>query len=55
MFNSPEIEKDGRVTLATAGRANDILDNLIAEKKTRPMIVVMPAGWTPPRIPLPPS
>ena len=28
------------------GRANFILDNLIADKKARPMIVVMPAGHT---------
>jgi enterochelin esterase-like enzyme len=32
---------------ATVGRANDILDNLIAEGKAVPMIIVMPAGWTP--------
>lgn len=32
---------------STVGRANDILDNLIAENKTKPMIVVMPSGWTP--------
>lgn len=28
----------------SVGRANDILDNLIAAKKAKPMIVVMPAG-----------
>jgi enterochelin esterase family protein len=28
----------------TVGRAHDILDNLIAAKKAKPMIVVMPAG-----------
>jgi enterochelin esterase family protein len=28
------------------GRANTILDNLIAEKKARPMVVVMPLGHT---------
>ena len=28
----------------SVGRANDVLDNLIAAKKARPMIVVMPAG-----------
>jgi enterochelin esterase-like enzyme len=38
---------DSALSWATAGRANDILDNLIAEKKTKPMIIVMPAGWTP--------
>jgi enterochelin esterase-like enzyme len=30
----------------TVGRAGFILDNLIAEKKAKPMIVVMPAGHT---------
>lgn len=28
------------------GRANNILDNLIADKKARPMVVVMPLGHT---------
>jgi enterochelin esterase family protein len=32
----------------SVGRANFILDNLIAAKKTKPMIVVMPAGHTAP-------
>lgn len=32
----------------SVGRAHDILDNLIAEKKAVPMIVVMPAGHTGP-------
>jgi enterochelin esterase family protein len=32
---------------STVGRANDILDNLLAERKTLPMIIVMPSGWTP--------
>jgi len=32
---------------STVGRANDILDNLLAEKAAKPMIVVMPSGWTP--------
>src|SRR5262249_10374630 len=32
----------------SVGRANFILDNLIAAKKARPMIVVMPAGHTGP-------
>lgn len=31
---------------STVGRAGFILDNLIAEKKAKPMIVVMPAGHT---------
>ena len=31
---------------SSVGRAGIILDNLIAEKKARPMIVVMPAGHT---------
>jgi enterochelin esterase family protein len=38
---------DTAISWSTAGRANDILDNLIAEKKAKPMIVVMPSGWTP--------
>jgi len=38
---------DTAVSWSTAGRANDILDNLLAEKKAVPMIVVMPSGWTP--------
>jgi len=33
----------------TIGHANDILDNLIAVGKVKPMIVVMPYGHTPPR------
>lgn len=32
----------------SVGRAHDILDNLIAAKKAKPMIVVMPAGHTGP-------
>jgi enterochelin esterase family protein len=38
---------DTAASWSTVGRANDILDNLIAEKKAKPMIVVMPSGWTP--------
>lgn len=38
---------DTAVSWSTVGRANDILDNLIAEGRARPMIVVMPSGWTP--------
>jgi enterochelin esterase family protein len=38
---------DTAVSWSTVGRANDILDNLLAEKKAVPMIVVMPSGWTP--------
>lgn len=38
---------DTAVSWSTAGRANDIIDNLIAENKAKPMIVVMPSGWTP--------
>lgn len=34
---------------ATVGRANNILDNLIAAGKARPMIIVMPNGHTPDR------
>ncbi|MBW4039568.1 MAG: esterase [Acidobacteria bacterium] len=32
---------------STVGRAGDILDNLIAAGKAKPMIIVMPSGWTP--------
>jgi enterochelin esterase family protein len=38
---------DTAISWSTVGRANDILDNLIAEKKALPMIIVMPSGWTP--------
>ena len=38
---------DTAISWSTAGRANDILDNLIAEQKAKPMIIVMPSGWTP--------
>jgi enterochelin esterase family protein len=38
---------DTAISWSTVGRANDILDNLIAEKKASPMIIVMPSGWTP--------
>ncbi len=38
---------DTAISWSTVGRANDILDNLIAEKKAVPMIIVMPSGWTP--------
>jgi enterochelin esterase-like enzyme len=38
---------DTAISWSTTGRANDILDNLIAEKKANPMIIVMPSGWTP--------
>jgi enterochelin esterase-like enzyme len=38
---------DTAISWATVGRANDIIDNLLAEKKAVPMIVVMPSGWTP--------
>jgi hypothetical protein len=38
---------DTAISWSTVGRANDIVDNLIAEKKALPMIVVMPSGWTP--------
>ena len=33
---------------ASVGRAGSIIDNLIAAKKARPMIIVMPAGHTSP-------
>jgi enterochelin esterase family protein len=38
---------DTAISWSTVGRANNILDNLLAEKKAVPMIVVMPSGWTP--------
>ena len=38
---------DTAISWSTVGRANDILDNLIAEQKAKPMIIVMPSGWTP--------
>ncbi len=38
---------DTAVSWSTVGRAGDILDNLIAEAKAKPMIIVMPSGWTP--------
>lgn len=38
---------DTAISWSTVGRANDIIDNLLAEKKAVPMIVVMPSGWTP--------
>lgn len=40
---------DNDASWTTAGRANLILDNLYAEGKLKPMIVVMPAGHTPVR------
>ena len=38
---------DTAVSWSTVGRANYIMDNLLAEKKAVPMLVVMPSGWTP--------
>jgi enterochelin esterase-like enzyme len=38
---------DSDAAWTTVGRANFILDNLLAEGKIRPMVVVMPAGHTP--------
>lgn len=38
---------DTALSWTTVGRAPDILDNLIAEGRAVPMIVVMPSGWTP--------
>jgi enterochelin esterase-like enzyme len=37
---------DSDASWSTVGRAGFILDNLIAAKKARPMVVVMPAGHT---------
>lgn len=44
---------DSDASWSSVGRANMILDNLIADKKAKPMIVVMPAGHTStaPRVP----
>ena len=39
---------DNDLSWLMAGRANFIIDNLIAAGKAKPMIVVMPAGHTPP-------
>lgn len=36
---------------SSVGRAGFILDNLIAEKKAKPMVIVMPAGHTGPFVP----
>jgi enterochelin esterase-like enzyme len=38
---------DTAISWSTVGRANNILDNLLADKKAVPMIIVMPSGWTP--------
>jgi enterochelin esterase-like enzyme len=38
---------DTAVSWSTVGRAGDIIDNLLADKRALPMIVVMPSGWTP--------
>lgn len=38
---------DSETSWTTAGRANEILDNLIAAGRAKPMIVVMPGGYTP--------
>jgi enterochelin esterase-like enzyme len=40
---------DSDASWTSAGRANFIIDNLIAAKKAKPMIIVMTAGHTPPR------
>jgi len=40
---------DNESSWITAASANDILDNLLAEGKARPFIIVMPAGYTPDR------
>jgi enterochelin esterase-like enzyme len=64
VYTPPGYEKDGKAypvlylvhgagdsdhSWATVGRANNILDNLIAAGKAKPMIVVMPNGHTPDR------
>lgn len=38
---------DSETSWSTAGRMNDIMDNLYAEGRAKPMIIVMPAGYTP--------
>lgn len=38
---------DSETSWITAGRANDIVDNLIADGRAKPMIIVMPAGYSP--------
>jgi enterochelin esterase family protein len=42
---------EGESAWTTAGRANVILDNLIAEGKAKPMLVVMPLGYGVPNVP----
>ncbi|MEO8371223.1 MAG: alpha/beta hydrolase-fold protein [Candidatus Solibacter sp.] len=64
VYTPPGYEKDGKSypvlylvhgagdsdhSWATVGRANNILDNLIAAGKAKPMIIVMPNGHTPDR------
>ena len=64
VYTPPGYEKDGRSypvlylvhgagdsdhSWGSVGRANNILDNLIAAGKAKPMIVVMPNGHTPDR------
>jgi len=44
---------DTELTWTVVGRANVILDNAIAQKRARPMIVVMPYGHTPGAAPSP--
>lgn len=38
---------DSETSWITVGRANEILDNLIADGAAKPMIVVMPGGYSP--------
>ena len=40
---------DSDQSWSSVGRANNILDNLIAAGKAKPMIIVMPNGHTPDR------
>jgi len=64
VYTPPNYEKDGKSypvlylvhgagdsdhSWSTVGRANNILDNLIAAGKAKPMIIVMPNGHTPDR------
>lgn len=49
-------DNDTAAGWVTAGNANFVLDNLLAEKKMVPMIVVMPWGHATPRgVPVPPG
>jgi enterochelin esterase family protein len=46
---------DSDASWSTVGRAGFIVDNLIADQKAKPMVVVMPAGHTGPFVPRAPG